>query len=145
MKKSAVITGAGTGVGRATAVALAKQGWRIALLGRSRETLDETARLTGAHADDVIAVTCDIGRADHVQAMAKVVLEKFPAVDALVNAAGTNAPKRAFEVLSAEDYHAMMDTNLNGPYYCIQAFLPQMRSRGSGTIINIAPRRSGFA
>jgi NAD(P)-dependent dehydrogenase (short-subunit alcohol dehydrogenase family) len=137
MKKSAVITGAGTGVGRAAAVALAKQGWRVALLGRNRQTLDETAQLTGAKPSDVIAVTCDIGRAGQVQAMAKTVFEKFETVDALVNAAGTNAPRRAFEVLSAEDYHAMMDTNLNGPYYCIQAFLPHMRSRGSGTIVNI--------
>jgi len=58
-------------------------------------------------------------------------------VEVLVNAAGTNAPKRALEVLSLEDYHAMINTNLNGAYYCVQAFLPQMRARRSGTIINI--------
>src|SRR6185436_597466 len=62
---------------------------------------------------------------------------KFAHVDVLINAAGTNAPKRALEVLSFEDYHAMIDTNLNGAYYCVQAFLPQMRERKSGTIVNI--------
>ena len=58
-------------------------------------------------------------------------------VEVLVNAAGTNAPQRALEVLSDSDYRAMMDTNLNGAYYCVQAFLPGMRQRGSGTIVNI--------
>jgi NAD(P)-dependent dehydrogenase (short-subunit alcohol dehydrogenase family) len=69
--------------------------------------------------------------------MARHVLEKFGAVQVLVNAAGTNAPKRSWEVLSLADYHQMMNTNLNGAYYCVQAFLPHMRARGSGTIINI--------
>ena len=69
--------------------------------------------------------------------MAKRVLTEFREVEALVNAAGTNAPRRALEVLSTADYHAMIDTNLNGAYYCVQAFLPQMRARKSGTIVNI--------
>ena len=55
----------------------------------------------------------------------------------LVNSAATNVPQRLLEVLSLEDYHAMIKTNLNGAYYCVQAFLPQMRARRSGTIVNI--------
>jgi NAD(P)-dependent dehydrogenase (short-subunit alcohol dehydrogenase family) len=55
----------------------------------------------------------------------------------LVNAAGTNAPNRALEVLSLADYHDMMNANLHGAYYCVQAFLPGMRARGSGTIVNV--------
>jgi NAD(P)-dependent dehydrogenase (short-subunit alcohol dehydrogenase family) len=137
MKKSALITGAGSGVGRAVAVALAKQGWRVALVGRNRDNLAETSRLTGAGADDVIVAPCDIGQAKQVQAMAAEVSKQFGAVDVLVNAAGTNAPRRALEVLSLEDYHAMIDTNLHGAYYCVQAVLPGMRSRRSGTIVNI--------
>jgi NAD(P)-dependent dehydrogenase (short-subunit alcohol dehydrogenase family) len=69
--------------------------------------------------------------------MAKKVSADFKELEVLVNAAGTNAPKRALEVLSLEDYHAMIDANLNGAYYCVQAFLPKMRARGSGTIVNI--------
>jgi NAD(P)-dependent dehydrogenase (short-subunit alcohol dehydrogenase family) len=69
--------------------------------------------------------------------MAKKVLAELGEVEVLVNAAGTNAPRRALEVLSLEDYRAMIDTNLNGAYYCVQSFLPQMRARGSGTIVNI--------
>ena len=137
MNRTAVITGAGSGVGRATAIALAKQQWRIAVLGRTKSALDETAALTGRAAADVLVHVCDIGRVEQVQAMARAVFERFKTVDLLVNAAGTNAPKRSLEVLSLEDYHAMIDTNLHGSYYCAQAFLPHMRERKSGTIVNI--------
>src|SRR5688572_22181584 len=137
MNRTAVITGAGSGVGRATAIALAKQNWRIALVGRTRSSLDETARLTGLKGHDILVNPCDIGRVEQVQEMAREVLELFKTVEVLVNAAGTNAPKRSLEVLSLEDYRSMIDTNLHGAYYCVQAFLPQMRQRKSGTIVNI--------
>ncbi len=137
MNRTVVITGAGSGVGRAIAIALAKQGWRLALLGRTQASLDETAQLTGLQKHEVLVIPCDIGRVEQVQQMANAVLEIFKTVDVLVNAAGTNAPKRALEVLSLEDYHAMIDTNLHGAYYCTQAFLPQMRERQTGTIVNI--------
>ena len=137
MNRTVVITGAGSGVGRATAIALAKQGWRMALLGRTQTALEETATLTGLPKHEVLVIPCDIGRVEQVQQMARAVLELFKTVDVLVNAAGTNAPKRSLEVLSLEDYHAMIDTNLHGAYYCVQAFLPQMRQRQTGTIVNI--------
>jgi NADP-dependent 3-hydroxy acid dehydrogenase YdfG len=137
MNRTVVITGAGSGVGRATAIALAKQGWRMALLGRTQAALEETAQLTGLPKHEALVVPCDIGRVEQVQQMARAVLELFKTVDVLVNAAGTNAPKRSLEVLSLEDYHAMIDTNLHGAYYCVQAFLPQMRQRQTGTIVNI--------
>jgi NAD(P)-dependent dehydrogenase (short-subunit alcohol dehydrogenase family) len=137
MNRTVVITGAGSGVGRAIAIALAKQGWRLALLGRTQASLDETAQLTGLQKQDVLVIPCDVGRVEQVQSMARAVFELFNTVDVLVNAAGTNAPKRSLEILSHEDYHAMMDTNLHGAYYCTQAFLPQMRQRQTGTIVNI--------
>jgi NAD(P)-dependent dehydrogenase (short-subunit alcohol dehydrogenase family) len=137
MNKTAVITGAGSGVGRAIALKLAHQEWRVAIVGRRAETLQETARLAGTQASCFTFHVCDVGDAAAVSEMGKRVLAEFGPVEVLVNAAGTNAPRRALEVLSLEDYHAMMDANLNGPYYCVQAFLSQMRARGSGTIINI--------
>ena len=137
MKKSAVITGAGSGVGRAIALQLAQQGWRIAHIGRRAEPLRETAKLSGLPAENFIIAPCDIGSSSAVAEMGKRVLAHLGEVEVLINAAGTNAPRRLLNVLSLEDYHAMINTNLNGAYYCVQAFLPQMRARKSGTIINI--------
>jgi len=82
-------------------------------------------------------VPCDISDWQKVQTAAAAILSAFGTVDILVNAAGTNAPKRSLEVLSYNDYKEMIDTNLHGAYHCIQAFLPQMRTRRAGTIINI--------
>ena len=135
--KAAVVTGAGSGVGQAIALQLARQDWRVAILGRRAEALQETMRLAGSQARQITAHACDISDAAAVAAMGSRVLAAFGAVDLLVNAAGTNAPRRSLEVLSPQDYHAMIATNMHGAYYCLQAFLPQMRSRGRGTIINI--------
>jgi NAD(P)-dependent dehydrogenase (short-subunit alcohol dehydrogenase family) len=137
MTKTAVITGAGSGVGRAIAVQLAREGWRLALVGRRSALLEETATMTGLPSTDIVVAPCDIGDPSAVTAMVERIFAALGAVEVLVNAAGTNAPKRSLEVLSMEDYHAMMNTNLNGAYYCLQAFLPRMRERKSGTIINI--------
>ena len=137
MKKNAVVTGAGSGVGQAVALAMAKQGWRVALIGRRAEALADTVRLAGEFASSLLPLPCDIGNSDAVVEMAKHVQEKIGDVEVLVNAAGTNAPKRALEVLSLADYRAMMDANLHGAYYCVQAFLSGMRARGSGTIVNV--------
>ena len=137
MNKTAVITGGGSGVGQAIALKLAQQGWRVAIIGRRAEALQETIALAGTHASQISHHVCDIGAAAAVAAMGKRVLSEFGEVELLVNAAGTNAPRRSLEVLSLEDYHAMIATNLHGAYYCAQEFLPQMRSRARGTIINI--------
>ena len=137
MNKTAVITGAGSGVGRATALKLAPQGWQLAILGRRAEPLAETIRLAGPHAARLTPYVCDVSSPAAVASMSRDVLAAFGEVEVLVNAAGTNAPRRSLEVLSLEDYHAMIATNLNGAYYCVQAFLPRMRARGTGTIINI--------
>ena len=136
MKKNAVITGAGSGVGAATAVRMVKEGWSVALVGRREETLRATANLTGK-ADACLLYVCDIGNEQEAAKTGAEILKHFGEIEALVNAAGTNAPQRALAVLSSADYHAMIDTNLNGAYYFVQAFLPGMRSRRSGTIVNI--------
>lgn len=137
MSKNAVVTGAGSGVGQATALKLAAAGWRVVLIGRRAEALAETVRLAGTAGGQFLVCPTDIGDAAAVAATATTILAAFGEVELLVNAAGTNAPQRALEVLSLPDYHGMMNANLNGAYYCVQAFLPGMRARGSGTIVNI--------
>jgi NAD(P)-dependent dehydrogenase (short-subunit alcohol dehydrogenase family) len=137
MNNTCVVTGAGTGVGRAIALALVKQGWRVAVVGRRREALEATVQAAAGRGDQMLICPCDVSDATAVERMAQGVLAEFKTVEVLVNSAGTNAPRRALEVLAPADYHAMINTNLHGAYYCVQAFLPQMRARQSGTIVNI--------
>lgn len=136
--KTAVVTGAGSGVGRACAVRLAKAGYGVALLSRRANTLDETIALAP---DDVrknmLAVPCDIGDEAAVSTMGKTVLARFKQVDALVCAAGNNTADRSFAKLTLANYHELMNANLNGVYYCIRAFLPGMRERKHGDVVVI--------
>ena len=132
-----VVTGAGSGVGRAVALRFAAEGWHVALVGRRVEPLAETAARTGSEDGRLAVFPCDVSAADSVAAMGVAVLARFGEVDVLVNAAGINVPRRGFEVLSLDDWHAVLATNLHGAYYCVRAFLPGMRERQTGTIINI--------
>ena len=135
--KTAVVTGAGSGVGRALAIRLLKQGWRVALVGRRAAPLNETIALAGEVGDRALVCPCDVAKVDDVDAMVRQVLAGFPEIDVLVNAAGTNIPRRSLEVLSVEDYQQLIDVNLTGTFLCVRAFLPGMRRRRSGTIVNI--------
>jgi len=137
MVKTAIVTGAGSGVGRAIALALIRRNWKVGIVGRRKTALEETANLAGRSSSFVLVCPCDIGRAEAVALMRKKVLARFGRIEVLVNAAGTNVPRRSLELLSAEDYHEMINSNLHGSYYCVQAFLPGMRAHKSGTIINI--------
>ena len=136
MNKVAVVTGAGSGVGRSITIKLTLQGYNVVLIGRTEETLEATVNLSG-NPSLCVVYPLRIGDAAQTQKMAETVLNRFNRIDVLVNAAGTNVPRRSLEVLSSQDYHEMLDTNLNGAYYIIQAFLPTMRKQKSGTIVNI--------
>jgi NADP-dependent 3-hydroxy acid dehydrogenase YdfG len=133
--RSAVVTGGGSGVGRAVALSLAARGWSVAVLGRRVDALEETRRIAGG--SSIVIHRCDVGDAAAVSAVSQRILQEFGDVEVLVNAAGTNAPQRALSVLTLDDYHAMVAANMNGAYYCVQAFLPLMRARRKGTIVNI--------
>ena len=135
---TAVVTGAGSGVGRAAALKFAREGWKVALIGRRMEPLAETISLAGPDANTRMSgFRCDVSSWEDVAAAGTAVLARFAEVDVLVNAAGTNVPRRSFEVLSIDDWHQVLATNLHGAYYCIRAFLPVMRQRQAGTIVNI--------
>lgn len=135
--KTAVVTGAGSGVGRAVALLLAREGWLAALVGRRQSALDETANLAGAQRASMQVCPCDITQPGQVETMAQRVLALFGKVDVLVNAAGINIPKRSLAELSYDNYRQIVDTNLTGAYLCAQAFLPGMRQRETGFVVNI--------
>jgi NAD(P)-dependent dehydrogenase (short-subunit alcohol dehydrogenase family) len=136
MNQVAVVTGAGSGVGQAIALKLAEQGWQVNLVGRTAASLQRTLEL-GRDKSKFHVIPCDVSDERAVNAMAAEVLKRDGTVHVLVNGAGTNVPQRALPVLSGDDHRHIIDTNLNGAFYCAQAFLPTMRKQGGGTIINI--------
>lgn len=137
MNKVAVITGAGSGVGQAVALRMAREGWNVALLGRRIEALHETLARVGQVATTLIPIACDVSVQSEVANMADRVRKTLGTVTALVNSAGVNVPKRSLADLSADDYRHIIDVNLNGAFYTIHAFLPDMRAAGAGTIVNV--------
>lgn len=135
MSKTAVITGAGSGIGRASALALAARGWRIALVGRRREALEETSVM--ASGDHMIA-PADIAKPDQVDAVFKQVEDEWSRVDMLFNNAGCGSPVADIDETPLEDWYKVLDANLNGSFLCARAAYALMRRQApqGGRIIN---------
>ncbi|MFE0253302.1 SDR family oxidoreductase [Streptomyces sp. NPDC059010] len=133
----AVVTGAGSGIGRAVATELLRAGWAVALAGRRMETLEETAGLVPDGA--ALAVRTDVARQEDVAALFAATVERFGRVDLLFNNAGTFGPGGVpFEELSYDAWRHVVDTNLNGAFLCAQAAFRQMKEQDphGGRIIN---------
>jgi NAD(P)-dependent dehydrogenase (short-subunit alcohol dehydrogenase family) len=130
----AVVTGAGSGVGRSVTIKLVAAGWTVAALGRREAALRETA---AANPGRITAHPCDVAAATAVDRAFADVRGRHGAINLLVNAAGTNVPGRSFERLSVADYRMIIETNLNGTFHCVQAVLGEMRTNGGGTIVNV--------
>jgi len=136
-----LVTGAGSGVGRASALALAAEGAWVVLSGRRRAALEVTAEamasVSPSPATAPLIIPCDITDPEGVRALVAATLAEWGRIDILVNNAGVNVPRRALEALSWEDWQAIVTTNLNGPFLCTHAALPAMRAQGGGTLIHI--------
>jgi NADP-dependent 3-hydroxy acid dehydrogenase YdfG len=142
----AVVTGAGSGVGRATALKFASEGWQVALLGRRKDALAETIEQAPSDAKKrLAALPCDLGQLESIDETTKEILRRFERIDVLVNAAGNNIPRRSLSELSRADYQAVMDANINGVFHLLQAFLPTMRKQGGGTVVNIGSEAGRLA
>ncbi|MFD4260270.1 SDR family oxidoreductase [Streptomyces sp. NPDC058534] len=125
----AVVTGAGSGIGRAVAVELLTAGWAVALAGRRVETLEETAALAPAGAV-ALPVRADVSRPDDVAALFAAVRDRFGRLDLLFNNAGTFGPGGVpVEELPYEAWRHVVDTNLNGAFLCAQAAYRQMKEQ----------------
>jgi NAD(P)-dependent dehydrogenase (short-subunit alcohol dehydrogenase family) len=137
-----VVTGGGSGLGRAAALALFSDGWSVAVAGRRRRTLEATVALAGdagaGEAHGIIAVPTDIRRADEVSALFTTVRERFGRVDLLFNNAGAAVPRRPVEDVALEDWNRVMDTTVTGTFLCAQAAFRAMREQSppGGRIIN---------
>lgn len=137
----ALVTGAGSGVGRATALALAAEGAAVALAGRREAPLRQTAALLaalpGAAPENISVLPCDVTEVAAVQGMIDGVHTEYGRLDILVNNAGINAPRRALAELRPEDWRDILTVDLDGPFLCVYAALPLMRAQGGGTLIHV--------
>jgi len=141
--KVAIVTGAGRGLGRAMAAALAEAGADMVATARTQAQIDETAALVREKGRKCLVVTCDVTDSASVQAMVDAALAEYGRIDILVNNAGgaTDGFGNALEAISDTQWRVGIDTNLTGAMYCSRAVIPHMMERGSGKIINVT---SGF-
>lgn len=134
----AVVTGGGTGIGRAAAGALADAGCRVALVGRRPEPLEEAAQELGARGADCLVLSADVSDPASTRAVVDQVQQAWGRLDVLVNNAGLNVPRRALQDVSAEDWDTVLQVNLTGTFLMTQAALPVMREQRAGTVINVS-------
>jgi NAD(P)-dependent dehydrogenase (short-subunit alcohol dehydrogenase family) len=135
VRRIALVTGAGSGIGRAVAVALAHSGWTVVLAGRRQELLQETAEETGG---DAVPWTCDVRDPTSVEELFEEIDTRYARLDLLFNNAGIGASNVPLEDLSFEEWQAVVDTNLTGAFLCTQeAFrIMKRQSPRGGRIIN---------
>ncbi|MGO2052813.1 NAD(P)-dependent oxidoreductase [Arthrobacter sp. MYb211] len=129
---SILITGAGTGIGRATARLLLAQGWNVVLAGRTEQTLQEAAQGHG----NALVVQADVSSAEEVRCLFAKATEHFGRLDTLFNNAGTFGPAVSIDELSAEDWEKVCQVNLTGAMNCAREAFKHMKLHGGGRIIN---------
>jgi len=134
--KVAVITGGGSGVGKATAALFLQEGAKVVIAGRDAAKLTAAATELG-HASHLLAVPTDVTKVEQCQHLIEAATAKFGQVDILINNAGTNIKDRTIRELTPESWDYMVRINLDGAFYCTKAVLQQMFDRKDGIIINV--------
>ena len=153
MNKFAIVTGAGSGIGRACALGLLAEGWQVALLGRRLAALQETAAAAGALAAQALPVACNVADDQAVNAAFNTVQARFGRLDLLFNNAGGGLTAKTPDEVSAAEWRQIVDVNLNGAFYCLAAAFKQMRHQqpmggriiNNGSISAYAPRPGSIA
>jgi NADP-dependent 3-hydroxy acid dehydrogenase YdfG len=133
----AVVTGAGTGIGRAVALAMLADGYRVGLVGRRRDPLEKIAQAAGS-LDTILVLPADVGNPEAVKSVFAELKSAWGRLDVLFNNAGTNAPAIPMEDLSYEQWKAVVDINLTGMFLCAQEAIRIMKNQSpkGGRIIN---------
>ncbi|SRR5579875_963648 len=134
----AIITGAGRGIGRATAIELADEGYRVCLAARTREELEATRAATGLAPPDSLIVLVDLAQAQAPSNLLETTLDLYGRVDVLVNNAGWAPPRRSLVKTSEADQDRMLAVNLRAPIALTRLAAARMLQQGGGAIINIA-------
>jgi uncharacterized oxidoreductase len=138
--RSVLVTGAGSGIGRATAVALGRKGVRLTLAGRREEPLRETAKLVEEAGGEAQAVPGDVADSEARERLVRAAVERFGGLDVLVNNAGSVRADR-LENIDAEEIQSQIEVNLLAPILLSRTALPALRESGGATIVNVS---SGF-
>ena len=137
MDRIAIVTGAGSGIGKAAALAFLKDGWRVALAGRRKDALEATAEAARA-GERALVVPADVAKQDSVKQLFAAVKQKWGRLDVLFNNAGVNAPGTSLEELPLEKWQYVVDVNLTGLFLCMQEAFNVMKAQTprGGRIIN---------
>jgi NAD(P)-dependent dehydrogenase (short-subunit alcohol dehydrogenase family) len=135
-RKTAIVTGGGSGIGRAVALALSRENYAVAIAGRRLAELEETVKRAGT--DAMIAVVTDVANPESVRALFRKTVDAFGRIDLLFNNAGVGAPPVELDELSFEQWKRVVDTNLTGAFLCTQEAFRQMKTQEprGGRIIN---------
>jgi NAD(P)-dependent dehydrogenase (short-subunit alcohol dehydrogenase family) len=149
----ALVTGAGSGIGRACATALLADGWHVVFAGRRADALEQAIAATGAGAGRALAVPTDVSDERAVAALFEAVRQRFGRLDLLFNNAGISLPVQTPDQVSAENWRRAVDTNLTGAFLCLSAAFAQMRAQrpqggriiNNGSISAHAPRPGSIA
>jgi NAD(P)-dependent dehydrogenase (short-subunit alcohol dehydrogenase family) len=136
--KVALVTGAGSGIGRATAERLLQHGYRVVLAGRRQAPLDAVAEAAAQRGEDALAVSCDVTDEASVAALFDAIRTRYGRLDVLFNNAGRNAPPVDIDEISIDDWRSVVDTNLTGVFLCTRAAFGMMKTQSprGGRIIN---------
>jgi len=153
MTKFAVVTGAGSGIGRACALGLLNEGWSVALVGRRLDALQATAAQAGEAASRTLPISCDVGSEEQVAAAFAEVEKTFGRLDLLFNNAGMGLPATTPDAISGADWRRVVDANLNGSFYCLSQAFRIMKAQtpiggriiNNGSISAYAPRPGSIA
>ncbi|MEU5088054.1 glucose 1-dehydrogenase [Streptomyces sp. NPDC021356] len=137
--RTVLVTGAGSGIGRATALAFAAEGAQLVVAGRRREPLDETVAPIEEAGGTALAVTADVSRAGEAEALVEAAVDRFGSLDVAVNNAGVFRGGRPLAELPEEDWHTQLAVNVTGVHLALQAQIRRMRTQPSGgAIVNVS-------
>jgi NAD(P)-dependent dehydrogenase (short-subunit alcohol dehydrogenase family) len=134
--KVALVTGGGSGIGRATAQALAREGAQVVVAGRRKPALEETARLIREAGGVATAVPADVTREGDVAQLVAVTVQTYGGLDIAFNNAGTEAGMGPIATSTAADYDAVFDANVRGTWLALKHEIPALRARGGGVVVN---------
>ena len=136
--KTAIITGAASGMGKAMAILFASEGAKVVVADLKQDAIDEVVKIIHEAGGRAMGLICDVSREEEIKRLIDLTIEKYQTLDVLVNNAGIMDDFEPVHELSNEKWNRVMNINLNGPFYACRLAVPIMLDQGSGSIVNIA-------